>query len=412
MTSQLNEHKIFSMRVFQVFYLVLFIGLYLFITYTAYKSTSRIVRVVAFRNAMRILITVITILMLSAFFILYIWPFNPRNANGYNYHLIFNALLSIDFAAKLPPALAYIAGLFLDARKKHVVYFMGLILSISMSISMLYGTVAGGKELQINKIDIGIKDLPPEFDKYRIVQISDLHLGSFISSKTLIGHVREEIATIDADIILFTGDMVNNFSDETKSWESIFQAMTRNHDCFSILGNHDYGNYTDWNDTLRKTENFQQIVDAHEKFGFKILNNENTKIVRGNDSIYIAGVENWGHPPFPQYANLDKALSGIPTNSFIILLSHDPAHWNEVIKKRNDIRLTLSGHTHGLQWGISKAGFRFSLSYLSRNQWSGLYQFKDNYLNVNVGLGMVAIPWRINMPPEISVITLKRIEID
>ena len=400
------------MRVFQVFYLVLFIGLYLFITYTAYKSTSRIVRVPAFRNAVRIFITAITILMLSAFFSLYIWPFNPRNTNGYNYHLVFNALLSIDFVAKLPPALAYIAGLFLDARKKHVVYFMGLILSISITISMFYGTLAGSKELHINYIDIEIKDLPSGFDKYRIVQISDLHLGSFISSKALIGHVREEIAIIDSDIILFTGDLVNNFSDETESWESDFQTMTRNHDSYSILGNHDYGNYTDWNDARKKTENFQKIVDAHQKFGFKILNNENAKIVRGNDSIYIAGVENWGHPPFPQYANLDKALTSIPSGSFIILLSHDPAHWNEIVKKRNDIRLTLSGHTHGLQWGFSKAGFRFSLSYLSRKQWSGLYQFGDNYLNVNVGLGMVAIPWRINMPPEISVITLKRIEID
>lgn len=400
------------MRVFQVFYLVLFIGLYLFITYTAYKSTSRIVRVPAFKNAIRIFITAITILMLSAFFILYIWPFNPRSANGYNYHLIFNALLSIDFVAKLPPALAYIAGLFLDARKKHVVYFMGLILSISISISIFYGTLAGNKELHVNYIDIRIKGLPPEFDKYRIVQISDLHLGSYISSKALIGHVREEIAIIDSDIILFTGDLVNNFSDETESWESDFQTMTRNHDSYSILGNHDYGNYTDWNDARKKTENFQKIVDAHQKFGFKILNNENAKIVRGNDSIYIAGVENWGHPPFPQYANLDKALASIPSGSFIILLSHDPAHWNEIVKKRNDIRLTFSGHTHGLQWGFSRAGFRFSMSYLSRKQWSGLYQFGDNYLNVNVGLGMVAIPWRINMPPEISVITLKRIEID
>ena len=400
------------MRVFQVFYLVLFIGLYLFITYTAHKSTSRIVRVPAFRNAIRSFLVAGTILMLSAFFILYIWPFNPRNTNGYNYHLIFNALLSIDFVAKLPPALAYIAGLFLDARKKHVAYFMGLILSISISISMLYGTLAGSKELHINYVDIKIKDLPSEFDNYRIAQISDLHLGSFINSKTLVEEVRKEITTIDADIILFTGDLVNNFSDETESWKSAFQTMTRNHNCYSILGNHDYGNYTDWNDARKKTENLQQIVDAHQKFGFKILKNENTKIVRGNDSVYIAGVENWGHPPFPQYANLDKALTGIPSGSFIILLSHDPAHWNEVIKKRNDIRLTLSGHTHGLQWGISKAGFRFSMSYLSRNQWSGLYQFGDNYLNVNVGLGMVAIPWRINMPAEISVITLKRIEID
>jgi predicted MPP superfamily phosphohydrolase len=289
---------------------------------------------------------------------------------------------------------------------------MGLIFSISILITMLYGSLFGLKELSVNNIDIETKDLPQSFNGYRIAHISDLHLGSFISSKALMKRAGKEIANANVDMILFTGDLVNNFANETTQWDTIFRSITRPLESYSILGNHDYGNYSVWDNEKSKSDNFQEIIDAHQRFGFKILNNQNSKVVIGSDSIYIAGVENWGHPPFPQYANLDQALTGIPTNSFIILLSHDPAHWNDVIKTRDDIRLTLSGHTHGLQWGISRAGFRFSLSYFARRNWGGLYKFENNYLNVNVGLGMVALPWRINMPAEITIITLKRIEVD
>ncbi|MBK6284947.1 MAG: hypothetical protein IPF54_21980 [Draconibacterium sp.] len=143
-----------------------------------------------------------------------------------------------------------------------------------------------------------------------------------------------------------------------------------------------------------------------------MLNNEHAKLNSKTDSIYIVGVENWGHPPFPQYANVEKALAGVPKNAFKILLTHDPAHWDEVIKYTGDIALTLSGHTHGLQWGIMRAGITFSLGYLARHNWGGLYKFNDSFLYVNTGLGTVGIPWRINMPAEITVFTLKRVEVD
>jgi len=400
------------MRTFQVFYLILFIGFYLFLSVSSYLSTTRIIREASLKNSIRIIITTVTVLLLSSFFVLYVWPFNPRNITRYDYHLIFNALLSIDFAVKIPLALSFVAGLFFNARKKHIVYCMGTVISISVLISMLYGSFWGRNELRVNHVSIEVKNLPQTFDGYRIIHISDLHLGSFANSKSLMEKASNEIAGIDADMLLFTGDLVNNFANETKDWEAIFRRITNDCESFSILGNHDYGNYSVWDNNQKKAQNFKEIIDAHQRLGFKILNNQNAKIIRENDSIYIAGVENWGHPPFPQYANLEQALAGIPTNSFIILLSHDPAHWNEVIKTRSDIRLTLSGHTHGLQWGISRAGFRFSLSYFTRQNWGGLYRFEDNYLYVNAGLGMVAIPWRINMPAEITLITLKRIEVD
>jgi predicted MPP superfamily phosphohydrolase len=365
-----------------------------------------------FKKSIRFFIGITTLLILLAFFGLYIWPFNPRGMSRFDFHFIFNVVLSIDFAVKTPLAISFIAGLFFAPRSKHVIYIMGIILSISILITMFYGSIFGSKELNVNEIEIQIKDLPRSFDGYRIAQISDIHLGSFISSKSVMKSAVNKIANANVNLILFTGDLVNNFANETAHWEAIFQSITKPIISYSILGNHDYGNYSVWDNEHSKSDNFQKIIDAHQQFGFHLLNNQNSKIVFGNDSIYIAGVENWGHPPFPQYANLDQALKGIPSNSFIILLSHDPAHWDEVIKTRNDIRLTLSGHTHGLQWGISRAGFRFSLSYLARRNWGGLYKFEDNYLYVNAGLGMVAIPWRINMPAEITIITLKRIEVD
>lgn len=400
------------MRAFQGLYLVFFIGLYLFLTFAAISNISRIVQLRKIRYHLKCIMVITTTLILIAFALLYIWPFNVRIVQRYDYLLILNAILSIDFVAKIPLAISFFVGYFFIHQKKQIAYYSGLILSVSISLSMFYGNFWGSHELDVNHFEIELKDLPPAFNQYRIIQISDLHLGSFFSSKKVVEKTIKEIEKTDSDIILFTGDLVNNFADETANWKSSFKTLTKNHVCYSILGNHDYGNYTDWKNDQLKSDNFQKIVDAHSLFGMTILNNQNVKIYKGGDSIYISGVENWGHPPFPQYANLDQALSGIPDKAFIILLSHDPAHWNEVIKNRGDIRLTLSGHTHGLQWGISKAGFRFSLSYLTRSQWSGLYRYGDNYLSVNVGLGMVAIPWRINMPPEISVITLKRIEIN
>jgi predicted MPP superfamily phosphohydrolase len=224
--------------------------------------------------------------------------------------------------------------------------------------------------------------------------------------------VKTETEKINPDIVLFTGDLVNNFSKELVGWDEVFQKINKKSESYSILGNHDYGDYTNWKSDTAKIENFKKIISSHETFGFKLIDNNHVKLKSGNDSLYIIGVENWGHPPFPQYANLEQAMKGIPEDAFKILLSHDPAHWEQIIKYRDDISLTLSGHTHGAQWGIKKAGFTFSLIYLTRENWGGLYEYGKSRLYVNTGLGTVGIPWRINMPCELTVITLKRVEID
>jgi predicted MPP superfamily phosphohydrolase len=277
---------------------------------------------------------------------------------------------------------------------------------------MFYGSVIGKRLLVTNTVTIANSKVPPSFNGYKIIQLSDIHLGSFNHSKKLLVKTQQMILEEKPDLILFTGDLVNNFSNETKGWEPYFRSITRLAPCYSILGNHDYGDYTNWNDENEKRINFQKIIKAHSDFGFTILNNRNEKVRKGIDSIYVAGVENWGLPPFPQYANLDSAIQNIPENVFVILLSHDPAHWEKVVKHKKEIDLTLSGHTHGFQWGITKAGIKFSLAWLARKNWGGLYEYEDSKLYVNTGLGAVAIPWRINMPPEITVFTLKRVEVD
>jgi predicted MPP superfamily phosphohydrolase len=266
----------------------------------------------------------------------------------------------------------------------------------------------GNKQIQVSKIELEYPALPAGFNDYKIVQISDIHLGSLQKNNSIIRKAAKCIEEIKPDLILFTGDLVNNFAYETEGWENDFQKISSLAKSYSILGNHDYSSYTRWDNDAARTKNMNEVILSHQKFGFQILRNQHTVLKSGNDSIFLIGVENWGRAPFPQHADLEKTLEGIPDNAFVILMSHDPAHWESQIKWDKNVDLTLSGHTHGLQWGIKLAGIPFSLSYLVRKNWGGVYEHENSFLNVNTGLGVVGIPWRIDMPPNISLITLKR----
>lgn len=399
------------MRTFQLLFILLFLIFYSLISIGTIKSLSGIAIPNKKKKVQRIILFVSTVVFIS-FILLYIWPLTARNTKEYSFHLIFNAILSIDFIFKIPLALSFAVGIFFSKKKKPIIYYIGLVLSIGISSSVIYGSLFGTKELAVNRVELRFQNLPKKFDGYKILQISDIHLGNFLNSKKLMNTVQRETDKATPDMVLFTGDLVNNFSSELEGWNDIFSRITKNRKGYSILGNHDYGDYTQWENDESKTDNFNEIVSAHNSFGLQLLNNEHVKLKLGSDSIFIIGVENWGHPPFPQYANLDQAMKDIPESAFKILLSHDPAHWDEIIKHRKDIALTLSGHTHGLQWGIKKAGITFTFSYLTRKNWGGLYEFENSKLYVNTGLGTVGIPWRINMPAEMTIITLKRIEID
>jgi predicted MPP superfamily phosphohydrolase len=399
------------MRTFQLLSILFFLIFYTLVSAGAIRILLKIVTPAKKKIVFR-LILVLSVIIITGFIILYIWPLTTRTTKEYTFHLIFNALLSIDFVFKIPLTIALLLGIPFSGKNKLVMYYTGFILSAGLASSVIYGAIWGRNDLAINNIELNLNRLPKEYDGLKILHISDIHLGGLMKSEYLMNQVLAESDKINSDIIFFTGDLVNNFSSELEGWKSIFQKITENKPSYAILGNHDYGNYSNWKSESDKIENFNQIQNAHKDFGFQLLNNENVKLKSGEDSIYIIGVENWGHPPFPQYANLEQAMNGVPAEAFKIFMTHDPSHWDEVIKKRGDVQLTLSGHTHGMQWGIIKAGITFSLSYFVRQNWGGLYNYEHSYLYVSTGLGTVGIPWRINMPAEITVITLKRIEID
>lgn len=283
----------------------------------------------------------------------------------------------------------------------------GLIAAGLPFLSMIYGMSKGRFNYFVKKVPLTFKNLPSAFDGFKIVQISDLHLGNYNKEYHQLYPIVDMINQCNPDLIVFTGDLVNNFADETIGWDSLFSKLKAPYGKFSILGNHDYGNYSRWRTEHDKAQNFRQIIQAHERFGFKLLNNENKMLQKGNDTIALTGVENWGHPPFPQYGDLKKALKGTEDTPFNILLSHDPDHFDaEVVKSPVD--LMLAGHTHGMQMGIQFKNFRWSPAQWKFKYWDGLYRTNDKALYVNRGLGFVGIPMRVGMPPEITLIELKK----
>jgi predicted MPP superfamily phosphohydrolase len=283
-------------------------------------------------------------------------------------------------------------------------------LLISCGIFMIigFGIVFGKHILNVVNQQLQFQNFPKQLYGLVIVQISDLHLGTFGSNPAVLASAMTEIEKINPDILVFTGDIVNNFSSEMVGYESWLKRLPARYGKFAILGNHDYGDYSQWQDSLSKLKNLEGIRNNIENAGFELLLNKWKKLSIKDTSICIIGVENWGPPPFHQYGKLDLALNGIPDHLFKILLSHDPAYWQAKVVPETDIPLTLSGHTHGGQFGIKIAGIEFSPIYFFRKNWGGLYQADNQVLYVNRGLGCLGFPARIEMRPEITVLTLLR----
>jgi hypothetical protein len=251
--------------------------------------------------------------------------------------------------------------------------------------------------------------LPKDFEGLKIVQISDIHVGSF-KEKEPIKKGIEMINQENADLVFFTGDLVNNKASEMDDFISIFDKIKSKYGVFSITGNHDYGDYVRWESQSAKADNFRYLMKQHEKLGWKLLMNEHKILkIKGID-LAIIGIENYsGLPQFAKYGSLPKAYEGLPKVDLQILLSHDPSHWDvEVRKMFKAIDLTLSGHTHGFQFGIEIPGwFRWSPSKYIFKQWAGLYKEGEQYLNVNRGFGFLGYPGRVGILPEITVIEIK-----
>jgi predicted MPP superfamily phosphohydrolase len=251
-------------------------------------------------------------------------------------------------------------------------------------------------------------DVPDSFNGYKIVQISDVHSGTFDS----VDKVQKGIDIINAqgaDLVLFTGDLVNNMATEIEPFIAAFDSIKSKDGKFSILGNHDYGDYIKWESPEVKEANLDRLIDNQGKMGFKMMRNSNERIERNGEFVNLLGVDNWGKPPFPQHGDLEKATKGITSDEFNILMSHDPSHWDYQIKQHDkDINLTLSGHTHGMQLGIDWLGIKWSPVKYRYRKWAGLYTENDRHLYVNRGFGFLGWPGRLGIWPEITSIELKR----
>ncbi len=284
----------------------------------------------------------------------------------------------------------------------------GLIVAGIPFTSMIYGVLKGRYDFKVTRLKLSFKNLPKSFDGLKIIQISDIHTGSF-DSKEAINRGIDLINEQNPDVILFTGDLVNDDSREVVPFIDDFKRLQSRYGVYSTLGNHDYGDYKHWNSKKEKKENMDLMYDFHKKMNFQLLNNENAILTKNEESIGIYGVENWGNPPFPQRGDLDKALNGAEDMPFKILMSHDPTHFTKkIVPHSTHFDLTLSGHTHGMQFGIDIPGFKWSPIKYIYPQWAGLYEEAKQYLYVNRGFGFLGYPGRAGIRPEITVIELNR----
>ena len=275
--------------------------------------------------------------------------------------------------------------------------------------ALLYGIYKGKYNYKVLKYTLEFDDLPDAFDGYQITQISDIHSGSF-DNKTKIEYGVDLINQQKSDLLLFTGDLVNNRAEEMLPWIDTFKQLKAKDGKFSILGNHDYGDYIEWESEASKAQNMHKLEEIHKQLGFDLLLNENRILEKNNAQIALIGVENWGAGGFKKAGDLERVTVGIKSNDFKILMSHDPSHWEQKVKDdKSHYHLTLSGHTHGMQFGIEIPGWiKWSPVKWRYKYWAGIYESTGQFLNVNRGFGFLAYPGRVGIWPEITVITLKK----
>ncbi len=272
-----------------------------------------------------------------------------------------------------------------------------------------FGIISGAHDYRVRKRIITSKKLPKVFDGFRLVQISDIHTGSFFNKTAVAGGV-DLINQQKADIVFFTGDLVNNMSEEAKPYLDIFRKIDAPLGVYSTMGNHDYGDYTQWPGADAKAKDILQLHEMHRYMGWNLLLNERRSLAVDGEEIAILGLENWGAGRFSKYGDLKKTYAGLEKERFKILLSHDPSHWDAQVRPEfPDIDLMLAGHTHGMQFGIEIGNFRWSPSQYIYKQWADLYKDQEQHLYVNRGFGFLGYPGRVGILPEITVLELKSI---
>lgn len=271
-----------------------------------------------------------------------------------------------------------------------------------------YGIAKGAHHYQIRRVDLPLKNLPPAFDGMKLLQISDIHSGSFWSREGVLKGI-EKIKNEKADLIFFTGDLVNDMADEMNEWKDVFAQIQAPLGVFSVLGNHDYGDYVAWPSPGEKKANLERLKQLQKDMGWKLLLNENHILEKDGEQLAILGVENWSAKGrFPKYGKLTEALQGTEKVKSKLLLSHDPSHWRaEILNNHPEILATFAGHTHGFQFGIETAKLKWSPVKYMYPEWAGLYTEGHQHLYVNRGFGYLGYPGRLGIRPEITVFTLQ-----
>jgi predicted MPP superfamily phosphohydrolase len=374
----------------------LFIFLFIIVTqaFFSYSFFSQEALIYNVFGAVQLVAFVGTIALMFIFF---------RRRNSTNYKAGFYSFGAM--IASGVPAIAFIFPGILKLMTGNMLFFqIGWTLSFLLFVAILVGILWGRWNWKVHKVQLDFPHFPEDLNSVKIVQISDVHVGSFFNNYKKVEKAIEKINALNADYVFFTGDLVNNSAAEMKGWESVFSKIQAKKGKYSILGNHDYGDYVKWESKDQKHQNLRDLIAIHQEIGFQPLLNESVELA---PNFWLLGVENWGKAPFRQSGDLGKTLSNVPTEAFKLLLSHDPSHFDLQVLD-TDIDLTLSGHTHGMQFGIERFGIKFSPVSLRYKKWAGLYQVGKQYLYVNRGFGYLGFPGRVGIYPEITEITLGR----
>ncbi|WP_147678475.1 metallophosphoesterase [Algibacter pacificus] len=402
---------------------IIFLVVFLIADYYAFQAFKTVVK----NNWIHILYWGITLLILGNF-VFQFYGFSRRNGFSHAHSYAIGLFIAI-----LVPKIMLLLGMFIEdvfrvpqavyryftvgeaakgnyfASRRQFISKVALGLAAIPLASIIYGIYKGKYNYKVLKYTLHFEDLPEAFDGYKLTQISDIHSGSF-DNMDKVKYAVDLINEQESDVILFTGDMVNNKAEELLPYKEVFNKLKAKDGLYSILGNHDYGDYINWDSEEAKRQNLEDLKALQKDIGFNLLLNESAYLEKKGERMALVGVENWGTGGFKTAGDLHKAAEKIDKNDFKILMSHDPSHWEKkVIDDDYHYHLTLSGHTHGMQFGIEIPGwFKWSPVKWRYKYWAGIYKEKGQYINVNRGFGYLAFPGRVGIWPEITVIELKK----